>query len=104
MRRIFSGTNPRSSFLHHKILPDLIDRRASKVTGLKPSLRLWSAANSTGQEIYSIAMTLLEMGVTPQKYNIKLFGTDISDAAISQASYGIYNKFEVAPGDLTRPG
>ncbi len=83
--------------LQHKIFPDLIDKR-SKTTGLKPTIRLWSAANSTGQEIYSIAMTLLEMGVSPKNYNIKLYGTDISDAAIAQASYGLYNKFEVARG------
>ena len=84
--------------LQHKIIPDLIDRRTKSGSVLKPSIRLWSAANSTGQEIYSIAMVLNEMGITPEKYNIKLFGTDISDAAISQASYGIYNKFEVARG------
>ena len=84
--------------LQHKIIPDLIDKRTTRTTGLKPTIRLWSAANSTGQEIYSIAMTLLEMGVTPQNYNIKLYGTDISDAAIAQASYGLYNKFEVARG------
>ncbi|HCY87296.1 MAG TPA: chemotaxis protein CheR [Desulfobacteraceae bacterium] len=83
--------------LQHKIFPDLIDRRSKNKFG-KPTIRLWSAANSTGQEIYSIAMTLLEMGVTPKNYNIKLFGTDISDAAIAQASYGAYNKFEVARG------
>lgn len=83
--------------LQHKIFPDLIDRRSKAGFG-KPTIRLWSAANSTGQEIYSIAMTLLEMGVSPKDYNIKLFGTDISDAAIAQASYGIYNKFEVARG------
>ncbi|MCG8614576.1 MAG: methyltransferase domain-containing protein [Desulfobacterales bacterium] len=83
--------------LQHKIFPDLIDRRSKNKFG-KPTIRLWSAANSTGQEIYSIAMTLLEMGVTPKDYNIKLFGTDISDAAIAQASYGAYNKFEVARG------
>ncbi|MCP4719459.1 MAG: protein-glutamate O-methyltransferase CheR [Desulfobacteraceae bacterium] len=83
--------------LQHKIFPDLIDKR-SKNTGLKPTMRLWSAANSTGQEIYSIAMTLLEMGVSTKNYNIKLYGTDISDAAIAQASYGLYNKFEVARG------
>ena len=83
--------------LQHKFFPDLIDRRSKNKFG-KPTIRLWSAANSTGQEIYSIAMTLLEMGVTPKDYNIKLFGTDISDAAIAQASYGAYNKFEVARG------
>lgn len=84
--------------LQHKIFPDLIDKRSKKAPLLKPTIKLWSAANSTGQEIYSIAMTLIEMGVTPDKYNIKLFGTDISDAAISQASYGLYNKFEIARG------
>jgi chemotaxis protein methyltransferase CheR len=84
--------------LQHKIFPDLIDKRSSKNTALKPTIRLWSAANSTGQEIYSIAMTLLEMGITAKGYNIKLYGTDISDAAIAQASYGLYNKFEVARG------
>ncbi len=84
--------------LQHKILPDLIDKRTAKNSTLKPNIRLWSAANSTGQEIYSIAMILLEMGVNPKDYNIKLFGTDISDAAIAKASYGAYNKFEIARG------
>ena len=83
--------------LQHKILPDLIDLRSKKSFG-KPAIRIWSAANSTGQEIYSLAMTMLEMGVSPDKFNIRLFGTDISDAAIAKASYGEYNKFEVARG------
>lgn len=86
------------TLIQHKIIPDLIDRRSKNKTILKPTIRLWSAANSTGQEIYSIAMALDEIGVTPPKYQIKLLGTDISDAAIAQASYGRYNKFEVARG------
>ncbi len=83
--------------LQHKILPDLIDKR-SKSSTLKPSIRLWSAASSTGQEIYSIAMTLDEMGVSTTNYNIRLLGTDISDSAVAQASYGSYNKFEISRG------
>ena len=83
--------------LQHKILPDLIDKR-SKNSTFKPSLRLWSAASSTGQEIYSIAMTLDGMGISTSNYNIKLLGTDISDSAVAQASYGSYNKFEVSRG------
>ncbi len=83
--------------LQHKILPDLIDKR-SKSSTLKPSVRLWSAASSTGQEIYSIAMTLDEMGVSTTNYNIRLLGTDISDSAVAQASYGSYNRFEVSRG------
>ncbi|MFO7912129.1 MAG: CheR family methyltransferase, partial [Desulfotignum sp.] len=42
--------------LQHKLLPDLIDKRTRQYPGRKPAIRLWSAANSTGQEIYSIAM------------------------------------------------
>lgn len=86
------------TLIQYKIIPDLIDRRSKNRTVLKPTIRLWSAANSTGQEIYSIAMALDEIGITPQKYQIKLLGTDISDAAITQASYGRYSKFEVARG------
>jgi chemotaxis protein methyltransferase CheR len=83
--------------LQHKILPDLIDKR-SKNSTLKPSIKLWSAASSTGQEIYSIAMTLDGMGISATNYNIRLLGTDISDSAVAQASYGSYNKFEVSRG------
>lgn len=84
--------------LQYKIIPDLIDKRSNNRTGRKTNIRLWSAASSTGQEIYSIAMALDEINVTPAKYNIKLLGTDISDAAIAKASYGKYNKFEIARG------
>jgi len=85
--------------LQHKILPDLIDSRASKGSSLLPtSLKIWSAACSTGQEVYSISIVLKELLPDNSKYRIKLLGTDISDAAISQASYGAYNKFEIERG------
>jgi len=84
--------------LQHKIIPDLLDRRTQNKSTLKPAIRLWSAASSTGQEIYSIAMILTEIGITPLKYNIRMLGTDISDRAIAQASHGWYNKFEIARG------
>ncbi len=85
--------------LQHKIVPDLIDYKAAKNTSKLPTnIRLWCAANSTGQEIYSIAMTIKDLYLDSKKFNIKLLGTDISDAAIAQASYGKYNKFEVARG------
>jgi chemotaxis protein methyltransferase CheR len=83
----------------HKILPDLIDRRTEQSSGLLPiPIRIWSAACSTGQEVYSIAMVLMELLPNLKKYNIKLIGTDISDTAIAQASYGRYSKFEIERG------
>jgi chemotaxis protein methyltransferase CheR len=85
--------------LQHKILPDLIDRRTEKSSGLFPiPIRIWCAACSTGQEVYSIAIVLRELLPDLRKYKVKLFGTDISDAAIAQASYGRYNKFEIERG------
>jgi chemotaxis protein methyltransferase CheR len=85
--------------LQHKILPDLIDRRTKKSSGLlQTPIRIWSAACSTGQEVYSIAIVLKELLPDYRNYNIKLLGTDISDAAIAQASYGTYNKFEIERG------
>lgn len=84
--------------MRHKILPELIDARAAKSGGGKPSLRIWSAASSTGQELYSIAIVIKELLGPSTGYNLKLLGTDISDAAVAQASYGTYNKFEIERG------
>ncbi len=85
--------------LQHKILPDLLSRRnanASKI--LSTPLRIWSAACSTGQEVYSIAIVLKELLGDLKNYKLKLLGTDISDAAIAQASRGCYSKFEIERG------
>ncbi len=85
--------------LQHKILPDLIDRRSSKSSSFfTPRLRIWSAACSTGQEVYSMAMVLHELLAEIGKYDISILGTDLSDAALAQASYGSYNKFEIDRG------
>jgi chemotaxis protein methyltransferase CheR len=84
--------------LQHKIFPELIDARSSKNPHMKTSLKVWSAASSTGQELYSVAIVLQELLGDLSKYNIKLSGTDISDAAVAQASSGKYNKFEIERG------
>lgn len=85
--------------LQHKILPDLIDTRTTKSSGVfRPTIRIWSAACSTGQEVYSIAIVLKELLGDVNGYNIKLLGTDISNVAVAQASYGNYNKFEIERG------
>jgi chemotaxis protein methyltransferase CheR len=91
----FRDGNP-FELLRHKILPEIIDQRSSK-TNLKP-IRIWSAACSTGQEVFSIAIVLKELLGSNPSYNIKLLGTDLSDAAVKQASYGSYNKFEIERG------
>ncbi len=83
--------------LQHKIFPDLIDARSTGRMSRVP-IKIWSAAASTGQEIYSICMVIKEMLGNDPKYHFQLLGTDISDAALAQASYGKYNKFEIERG------
>jgi chemotaxis protein methyltransferase CheR len=85
--------------LQHKLLPELIDRR-KKITppGQPLPLRVWSAACSSGQEVYTIAIVLKELLVDLNKYSIRLLGTDVSDQAVASASYGIYNSIEIQRG------
>ncbi|MFH1148035.1 MAG: protein-glutamate O-methyltransferase CheR [Pseudomonadota bacterium] len=93
--------------LRHKILPDLIDKRTKAASKFSPvNIRIWSAACSTGQEVYSIAMTIKELLPDLRNYNVRILGTDLSDAALTRASYGRYTKFEIErglpPGQLQR--
>ncbi len=83
--------------LQHKILPEVIDARSGR-SPLKPSIKIWSAASSTGQELYSIAIVIKELIRDASAYNFTLLGTDISESAIVQASYGKYNRFEIERG------
>lgn len=96
---LFFRDNSPFQALQHKILPDLIDARTSKSSGFLPTpIRIWSAACSTGQEVYSIAITLKELLPDLRKYRITLLGTDISGAAVARASSGSYNQFEIERG------
>ncbi len=83
--------------MQHKILPEVIDARSAKATA-KTQVKIWSAAASTGQELYSIAIVIKELLKDLPNYVFTLLGTDISDAAIAQASYGKYNRFEIERG------
>lgn len=85
--------------LQHKLLPELIDRRNRTTRPGQPvPLRIWSAACSTGQEVYSIGIVLRELiGDSPQ-YQPQILGTDISDQALKRASYGIFSRMEMERG------
>ena len=59
-------------------------------------LRIWSAASSSGEEAYTMAMILLEKRTTLLKdWIIEIVGTDINETVLSQAREGIYNAYSV---------
>ena len=85
--------------LQFKLLPELLDRRKKmNPSGLPISLRIWSAACSSGQEVYTTAIVLKETLGNPANYSIHLLGTDISDHAIAKASYGVFSRMEIERG------
>jgi chemotaxis protein methyltransferase CheR len=83
--------------LRHKLIPELIDRRRKLGTRLL-TIRIWSAACSTGQEAYSIGIVLKELLGSFSGYDIRIFGTDISDKAVAAASYGHFSRLELERG------
>jgi chemotaxis protein methyltransferase CheR len=79
--------------LRKKVLPDLIaKRRAEK------KLRIFSAACSTGQEPYSIAMLIHENFQEVWGWDLKIFAADYSKEMIVKAKQGRYSQFEVSRG------
>jgi chemotaxis protein methyltransferase CheR len=93
----FRDTHP-FVILREKILPELVkELRAGK----KQKVRIWSAASSTGQEAYSIAMTIHEYcrvtpGIRPEQFEI--VGTDISSSALFLAKNARYDAIAIKRG------
>jgi len=79
--------------LRATILPELLQARASR-----RSLRIWCAASSTGQEPYSVAMCLKEMGAALAGWRIEILATDLSAAVLEKSKAGIFSQFEVQRG------
>jgi chemotaxis protein methyltransferase CheR len=75
------------------IMPEIIKARASR-----KSIRIWCAAGSTGQEPYSLAMCLKEMGAALSGWRVEILATDLSQEVIEKSKAGIYSQFEVQRG------
>lgn len=61
------------------------------------ALRIWCAASSTGQEPYSLAITLKEMALPPE-WRIDIVATDLSNEVLEKAKAGTFSQFEVQRG------
>lgn len=79
--------------LRTKILPDMIKARAATRT-----LRIWCAAASTGQEPFSIAMTIRHHFPELASWNVHITATDLNAAVLERARTGIYRQLEVNRG------
>ena len=79
--------------LRTELLPKLIESRRNYRT-----LRLWSAACSTGQEAYSLAMLMLEHFPVLSGWNIRIEGTDLSTEVVERAQLGNYQRIEINRG------
>jgi chemotaxis protein methyltransferase CheR len=75
------------------IMPEIIKARAGR-----RSVRIWCAAGSTGQEPYSLAMSLKEMGAALTGWRVEIIATDLSQEVLEKAKAGIYSQFEVQRG------
>jgi chemotaxis protein methyltransferase CheR len=79
--------------LREGIIPDLVEMRAKD-----RRLSVWSAACSTGQEVYSLAMMLDLQFPQLASWNVSLHGTDLSDEVLRHARSGRYSALEVNRG------
>jgi chemotaxis protein methyltransferase CheR len=73
-------------FLRDQILP---------VLGSTRSIRIWSAASSSGEEPYTIAMTLYDGVADPERWDFKILASDISTRVLARAASGVYEEDRV---------
>ena len=75
------------------IMPEVLKARAAR-----RSVRIWCAAGSTGQEPYSLAMTLKEMSAALTGWRVEIIATDLSQEVLEKSRAGVYSQFEVQRG------
>ncbi len=79
--------------LEKVVLPRLVEQRSDT-----KQIRIWSAGCSSGQEPYSIAMVIKQLGAALDDWRIDILATDISRTMLDKARAGLYTQFEVQRG------
>jgi chemotaxis protein methyltransferase CheR len=93
----FFRNRPQFRALERHILPELIERRRGS-----RRLRVWSAACSTGEEPYSLAILLERLLPDRARWDVRILATDINRAALERARRGQYGtwSFRDVPDDV----
>ena len=81
-------------FMRSKFLPVLLERKRKNHNF---RIRAWSAGCSSGEEPYSLAITLLEAVQGQGRWDIKVLATDISTTMLETARKGLYDKERIEP-------
>lgn len=89
----FFRNQPQLDALASQILPAII---ASKQAQGKNKIRIWSAASSSGEEAYSVAMTFQDL-IKPRypNFELEVFGTDINNAVVETANAAVYRDYSI---------
>lgn len=82
-------------FLRERILPELESTKR---------IRIWSSACSSGEEPYTIAMTLYEGVQNPERWDFKILASDLSTRVLAKAAAGTYDqdRFRDVPSDVIK--
>jgi chemotaxis protein methyltransferase CheR len=87
----FFRNEPQLDYFEKSILPTVLEARAST-----KRLRLWSAACSTGEEPYTLAMIVHRaLGVRLMDWKVEILGTDISEKVLTEAQSGKYTDYSM---------
>jgi chemotaxis protein methyltransferase CheR len=81
-------------YLVQKVLPEWV-RKQKALSGRK--LSVWSAGCSTGEEPYTLAMTLNEFAETLPEFDYQILATDLSTRVLEKAQLAVYDDERVAP-------
>lgn len=103
LREVTEAMTTNESFFFRDIKPfdqfkDMVLPAMLKLRAGRKSFRIWSAACSSGQEAYTLAMILKEEAPKLAGWKIEIVGTDISTEMLEKAKAGLYSQFEVQRG------
>jgi len=97
LSRLFDAVTTNETYFYRELdqLTVFVNDVMPKVLGQKKSsvVKIWSAACSTGEEPYTLALMLLEKGYNTNQFEI--YGSDLSEGVITSAKAAIYNSYSV---------